>query len=604
MRRYIYLFAFAISSLSLVRCGPGICADANRCHISGATDTVDTADMVVSTVAYASKMASTLHRTKGTPQITLEQELALGSGPLPTGYREFTILGRSAPLVVGDNEGLIDGGVSYATRPGAPCGTTQTTIEARIADCAAANPAASHWRGETLGNAGQGDWTLVTYTGAYEVWRDDRTRLLWSDSLPALNWCRAAGVSGGGPFGQVDASGVCNNGANQDQATPESACTEALGLNTPAAYDGRKGGMRLAATGTSPSVVWRLPTIWDYHTAEINGIRLVYVLGYAHNWAAGFSTILHNYGFRYIDSIGGMGIQLRTDSIPVRCVGRPGDAASSAVIPPDDYVDVSPSGMLRDKTATQLTLRQELDLRGAALPTGYRAIPDLTKDDDGSSGNSVTFATRPSVICGTTQTNIADRVQHCATQNPTTSTWNGATQGHAAQGKWKLVTNNGTHEVWRDEMTGLVWSDYLVTDNWCRAAGNSGGGPAGEDDPSDFCDSPVYQDQTTPVSYCTEGLGYDTPPAYDSMKGGMRLTGSATSPSVRWRLPTAWDHQLAELHGIRYVLPNSGLNYWSSSGYSLVRSLALYTSGTVPGAVGGGYNRDSNVDISVRCVGR
>lgn len=144
----------------------------------------------------------------------------------------------------------------------------------------------------------------------------------------------------------------------------------------------------------------------------------------------------------------------------------------------------------------------------------------------------------------------------------------------------------------------------MVTDNWCRAAGNSGGGPAGEDDPSDFCDSPVSQDQITPVSYCTEGAGYNTPGAYDSMKGGMRLTGSATSPSVRWRLPTNWDSKLAELHGIRYVIPNSGLDYWTSTGYSFDRSLALYASGTVPGAAGGGFARDSTIDVSVRCVGR
>ncbi len=140
------------------------------------------------------------------------------------------------------------------------------------------------------------------------------------------------------------------------------------------------------------------------------------------------------------------------------------------------FVDFVASMLHRDKTAQQMTLKQELE---GTTPAGNRKVPDINKDDDGYTGGSVTYATRPTQVCGTVQDTVEARVTHCALQNTTLASWDGSVSGNAGQGLWKLVTYNGTHEVWRDERTKLLWSDHLGQTNWCRATGSSGGGPYG-----------------------------------------------------------------------------------------------------------------------------
>ncbi len=254
----------------------------------------------------------------------------------------------------------------------------------------------------------------------------------------------------------------------------------------------------------------------------------------------------------------------------------------------------------RDRAAVQMTLKQEVE---GAMPAGNRKVPDITKDDDGFTGGSVTFAPRPTQVCGTTQDTVEARVMHCALQNTVLASWNGSVSANAGQGLWRLVTYNGTHEVWRDERTNLLWSDHLGETNWCRAAGSSGGGPNGQFDPYNYCNNLLYQDQITPESWCTEDAGFNTPGAYDSMKAGMRLAATGTSPSVVWRLPTLWDYHQAEVDGIRFVLPNipTGIfaYVWSASVFSRDREQAwsfdaedsYFTSGSRAN------------DRSVRCVG-
>jgi len=268
-------------------------------------------------------MASTLHRDKATAQVTLKAELQQGATALPAGYRKFPRIGNDILPTAGDDDGYIGGSVTYALRPATPCGTNQSTVADRIAHCAAQNPTRSTWDGSANGNSGQGVWKLVTYNGAHEVWRDERTNLLWSDNLGTTNWCRASGASGGGPFGQVDQYNYCDNVTYQNQVTPESWCTEDPGVSTPGTYDSMKGGMRFAATGTSPTFVWRLPTKWDYHQAEIDGIRFPLPNMSAAFWSASvyslsrFNAWLFDgyYGFFYGDGRGVGGHS-------VRCVGR------------------------------------------------------------------------------------------------------------------------------------------------------------------------------------------------------------------------------------------------------------------------------------------
>lgn len=151
-------------------------------------------------------------------------------------------------------------------------------------------------------------------------------------------------------------------------------------------------------------------------------------------------------------------------------------------------------------TSNQLTQSAEATIYGQAsggqlLPQGggynYRDIPDSTKDDDGISGTSVSYALRPQVACGSSGT-IAARIADCATQNPSASTWDGALKGNAGQALWKLVFTTGQQvpgecnggaslgeidcrEVWQDTRTGLLWSSIAndgIGANWCQASGN------------------------------------------------------------------------------------------------------------------------------------
>lgn len=269
-------------------------------------------------------MASSLHREKTAPQMTLKQELALGVSPLPAGHRLVPKIGNDIIPTAGDDEGYLGGSVTFGGRPVTVCGTTQNSIDARIADCAATNSAVATWDGSVKGNSGQGQWKLVTYNGAHEVWRDERTKLIWSDRLGQTNWCRATGSSGGGPFGEVDQYNYCDNIANQPvQATPESWCAEDPGLNTPGVYDSMKGGMRLAGTATSPSVVWRLPTSGDYHVAEANGIRFPLANMVNTFWIATVNSEDRDYAHNFSAVDGRMGDSLRNDGSQwVRCVGR------------------------------------------------------------------------------------------------------------------------------------------------------------------------------------------------------------------------------------------------------------------------------------------
>jgi hypothetical protein len=251
----------------------------------------------------------------------------------------------------------------------------------------------------------------------------------------------------------------------------------------------------------------------------------------------------------------------------------PASSGSPSIIV-NSFVDLMASMIHRDKTADQMLLSEEI---AGDLISGNRKVPDITKDDDALTGTAVTYASRPTQVCGTTQTTIEARVAHCAAQNTSLASWDGSAKGNAGQGLWKLVTYNGTHEVWRDERTTLLWTDHLGQTNWCIASGNSGGGPYAQVDPNSICDDSGNQNQTTPESWCTEDASFNSPTAYDSMKGGMRLSATATTPSITWRLPTLWDYNLAEIDGIRYVLPNLGNGAgwaWSASIFSVNRSRA------------------------------
>lgn len=216
--------------------------------------------------------------------------------------------------------------------------------------------------------------------------------------------------------------------------------------------------------------------------------------------------------------------------------------------------------MHRNQATTQMTLQEEFSLSSYAA--GYREVPDINLDDDGlDNSTTITIASTPLNPCGLTQNTVDNRISDCLVENGANATWDGATKGHGAEAKWKLVSLTASgKEVWRDERTQYLWSDVVTFgSNWCLAVGN-----AQSDDPSGICNNVGYQPQYPLIeSYCVEngtlavtGSSEDyTTGSYKDEKGGMGLISDLTRPSIRWRAPTFADFELADINGIRFVHP-------------------------------------------------
>jgi|GEM_PF-1281823 len=296
------------------------------------------------------------------------------------------------------------------------------------------------------------------------------------------------------------------------------------------------------------------------------------------------------------------------------CVGTSIFGSAGTAVCNSVFGDLTASNMNRDPATAQMSLSTEKTTSSYAA--GYREVPDALKDDDGYYNNTtagcggsggpydtctqVVFAARPGSDCGTSGS-ITARIANCLSVNGAAATWNGSTEGTNGEATWKLVTRLNSKEVWRDERSGLVWSDTDGSSyNWCYAAGN-----AQSDDPSGYCNNASYQDQTTPYSVCAEPSGSQgalsgddyVGGTYSDMKGGM---GKLSTDAVRWRLPVRNDYLQAEIDGIRYVLPNMYQAFWSATVFSNSRDVAWYFDGYV-GYISYGY-RYSN--YGVRCVGR
>jgi hypothetical protein len=282
----------------------------------------------------------------------------------------------------------------------------------------------------------------------------------------------------------------------------------------------------------------------------------------------------------------------------------------------------------RDKTQTQETLHTEVVTNAGIAYTnsasGYRAVPNVAKDDDGYTGGNVTYVSRTgwaANTCGTSQATVAARIADCAVHGTigSNATWDGLTKGNAGQSVWKLVTRTGNasggkgREVWRDEKTGLLWSSAVSTAlNWCKASGanNVPWNPAAANDTGGAYCNPGggYQNPTNPVvSACFEDDGtYFTT---TDGGGGIDNAGKAglnrsSTPAVAWRLPTKYDFQQADNDGIRFVMPDMGTSSngveWSASVYSDGRGNAWgFYSGD-----GDIYYDNRDIDYVVRCVGR
>ncbi|HAR43823.1 MAG TPA: hypothetical protein DCS07_14510 [Bdellovibrionales bacterium] len=270
-----------------------------------------------------------------------------------------------------------------------------------------------------------------------------------------------------------------------------------------------------------------------------------------------------------------------------------------------DYVS---SNEHRDKATAPITLDTEATTNAGQNYTntdpGYRAVPKISKDDDSGTpidrskwnhckADRTTYnanATYP-CKCGTTTGNtIAQRISDCAANGGIGSeaTWDGTNRGNSGQGTWRLVTrisyasgvpnpsqtnpndlNEYGKEVWQDQRTGLLWSSGQGLTNWCKASGNNNitDNPTAEADPAGICDNSTYQATSNPAySMCFEDATHATDRNvgyyylggnYNYGKGGLTDT---SSPKVSWRLPSAHDYMIAEINGLRFVLPDTRFN--------------------------------------------
>jgi hypothetical protein len=323
---------------------------------------------------------------------------------------------------------------------------------------------------------------------------------------------------------------------------------------------------------------------------------------------------------------------------------------------------------------TQLTLAQEVatyaGTTSSNLPSNYREIPDVSIDDDGYYATGANqYGTRPQVACGGTAIlTVANKIADCLSKNGAIATWDGSAKGTGGQSVWKLVFSSGQavagtcnsaamatdcYEVWQDQRTGLLWSSattryagaaFDFNRVQCLATGNS------QNATIDCSVGGSYQYATTPASSCSEstetggvqaivgmctnnssylnsigctGTWYNntlTPTGgqedysagnYSIAKGYM---GAKSSTKVRWRLPTKSDYELAEVDGIRFVMPDMGtaggtngrasdgtigslFNEAMATAYSSSRSLNWYMS-----ASDGRF--EPFQDATARCVGR
>ncbi|OYZ22186.1 MAG: hypothetical protein B7Y39_08350 [Bdellovibrio sp. 28-41-41] len=179
------------------------------------------------TGTYSGNILSQAYRNPGSVPIVNNDDNQSTSTSITLAQETTTYAGANLPSTSGltyrdipdgfrDDEGYTGISCIYAIRPTVTCGTAQTTVSERIADCLNLNGSCSDvgyitkstceaaaktwtstaiWDGSLKCNAGQGLWKLVTRSAANkEVWQDSRTGILWSSQVSSsVNWCRASG---------------------------------------------------------------------------------------------------------------------------------------------------------------------------------------------------------------------------------------------------------------------------------------------------------------------------------------------------------------------------------------------------------------------------
>ena len=220
------------------------------------------------------------------------------------------------------------------------CGSSGT-IEARIADCATLNGLWSFYDGKKYGQDGEGDWKLVSVVGAgpkFEVWRDERTKLLWSDKSSAIyNWYQAAGYSKPDGVSEIESEFLSSPGTMDPQlgsimqpASPISVCPDvhageiAAGGGTPG-YTYVNPETDFKAGLSHPETTWRLPSKSDWGLAEVNGIRKVLPNMDHSFWSSSSGSVSRSDAWYFFGDFGYMYYGYRDDTYSVRCVASSRD---------------------------------------------------------------------------------------------------------------------------------------------------------------------------------------------------------------------------------------------------------------------------------------
>lgn len=301
--------------------------------------------------------ASGMHRDKSVPQLTLNEEnnnfSGLSENTLPTNipnfyepfkpYREVTSITKDDDGSAADQNVLPTPSRSNWGQTQCGVGASYPSIDTKISDCGAKFGSLSSWDGVTNGNAGQGRWALVTRklnastATMVEVWRDERTMMLWSSLVSeATNWCKASGSSNSANatvnnrYKENDPSDICDDQSNQNQGAGEtviSACLEDLGFTATDADFNINGKVDLSSS-VAPKIHWRMPSMYDYEVAEYNGIRFVMPdMGTQRGiplveWTATINSANRSEAWGINSMDGAHRVINRSDLAGVRCIGR------------------------------------------------------------------------------------------------------------------------------------------------------------------------------------------------------------------------------------------------------------------------------------------